>query len=129
MNALVVSRTPGARAWIRAALGPDWTFDEAGDGLEALSLAKAQAPRLVIADESTEPYGAFGLTRELKILEDPPRVLIVLDRRQDTWLARWAGADAWLVQPVDPFELAAKATEILAEPVPLAAHEEPTPAG
>ena len=32
--------------------------------------------------------------------------MILLDRAVDEWLARWAGADAWFVKPVDPFALA-----------------------
>jgi DNA-binding response OmpR family regulator len=32
--------------------------------------------------------------------------VILLDRKQDEWLARWSGADAWFVKPVDPFALA-----------------------
>lgn len=118
MRALVVSRTPGARAWIRSALGTGWTCDEAAEGLEALRIARTEAPDLVVADSSTEPFGAFGLARELKILPETPAILIVLDRAQDDWLAKWSGADAWLVQPVDAFELARVAGGLVREPAP-----------
>jgi DNA-binding response OmpR family regulator len=33
--------------------------------------------------------------------------------RQDSWLARWSGADAWFVKPVDPFELADRLVELM----------------
>jgi hypothetical protein len=33
-------------------------------------------------------------------------VIILLDRKVDEWLARWSGADAWFVKPIDPFALA-----------------------
>lgn len=113
MEVLLVSRTPEARAWMRRCLDPGSTFAEAGDGSEALRLAKASAFGLVVTDQTAEPYGAFGLTRELKNLDDAPRVIVLLERRMDAWLARWAGADAWLLQPIDPYELraAARATD------------------
>jgi DNA-binding response OmpR family regulator len=110
---LVVSSKPAARAWLRSALGTAWECDEASDALDALRRVHDEDVDLVVADESTEPYGAFGLTRELKILPYPPGVIIVLDRRPDAWLARWAGADRWLVQPIDPFDLARVASEII----------------
>ena len=125
MKALVVTSKPAARAWLRAALGDRWACDEASDGARALKvLAEADDIDLVIADESTQPYGAFGLTREIKIMPWPPAVIVVLDRPQDTWLATWSGADRWLVQPVDPFDLARIADELIEAQEQLAASVE-----
>jgi DNA-binding response OmpR family regulator len=115
MNVLIVSRSERARAWIRRALDPSWEIDEAANGLEALKRARDEGYDLVIADETTEPFGAFGLARELKILPYPPAVIVLLERPQDTWLAKWSGADRWLQQPIDPFELTRTAREVLAE--------------
>jgi len=115
VKVLIVSHVPGARTWMRSALGPAWEAHEASNGLEAVRLASDEPFDLVIADEWTEPFGAFGLTRELKILPEPPAVLIVLDRAQDVWLAGWSGADRWLLQPIDPFDLADAALELVAE--------------
>ncbi len=106
MNILVVSGDPRARDWVRLSVGSDAGYIDAANGLEALRLAKDQHPDVVIADETTEPFGAFGLARELKMLPQPPKVVVLLERAQDTWLARWSGADRWLLRPVDPFELA-----------------------
>ena len=92
---------------MRRALDPSWSVKEASDGLEALDVARAGGIDVVIAEEIVVPYGAFGLTRDLKILADPPRVVVLLERAQDTWLARWSGADVWLLQPVDPVGLRA----------------------
>ena len=115
MNVLIVSRSERARAWIRRALDPSWEIDEAANGLEALKRAQDEGYDLVVADETTEPFGAFGLARELKILPYPPAVIVLLERPQDTWLAKWSGADRWLQQPIDPFELNRTARELLAE--------------
>ena len=115
MNVLVVSRSERARAWMRRALDPAWQIDEATNGLEALKRARDDEYDLVIADETTEPFGAFGLARELKILPDPPAAMVLLERPQDNWLAKWSGTDRWLTQPIDPFELKQTARELLAE--------------
>lgn len=116
MKALLVSGNPGARAWMRGALGPGWEFSEVDDGNLALRAEKEEGFDLVVADESTEPFGAFGLCRELKILEEPPAVIVLLLRAQDVWLAGWSGADRWLLQPIDPFELADAAKELVTTP-------------
>lgn len=111
MKVILASDDPRVRAWLQMALGPDWRTLEASNGLEARSLAAGESTDLVIADETMAPYGAFGLCRDLKILPRPPAVLIILERAQDAWLAGWAGADRWLVRPVEPFEVASEAHE------------------
>lgn len=112
MNVLVVSRDERARAWARGALGTGAVIHEVGDGLEAVEAARREMFDVVVADETAEPYGAFGLARELKHIPDPPAVVVLLERAQDVWLAKWSGADRWLVRPVDPFELAAAVEEL-----------------
>ncbi|MGH2728457.1 MAG: response regulator [Actinomycetota bacterium] len=106
MKILVVSEDPRARDWVRLSVGSDAAYLDAANGLEALRIAQDQHPDVVVADETTEPFGAFGLARELKMLPRPPKVVVLLERAQDNWLAKWSGADHWLLRPVDPFELA-----------------------
>jgi DNA-binding response OmpR family regulator len=87
---------------------------EARDGLRGIALAWKHLPDVVIADEITSRAGGFALAKDLKGA-DPPfpgAVVILLDRAQDAWLARWSGADAWFVKPVNPFELADKLAEL-----------------
>ena len=105
MKVLLASEDPRARAWVMGALGPGWEVAEASAGIEARRIVEREPPDLVIADETMEGYGAFGLTRDIKTFADPPAVLILLERAQDDWLAKWSGADRWLVRPIDPFEL------------------------
>lgn len=114
MKVLVVSRSDRQRAAVRASLDPAWEISEASEGNEAIRFARARPLDLVIADESSEPYGAFGLARDLKILRTPPAVVVLLQRAQDAWLARWSGADRWLVGPLDPFALGRAARELAA---------------
>jgi DNA-binding response OmpR family regulator len=115
VRVLVVSADPKVREQmaltvrsIERAVGEPVDAMEAADGLDGIRLAWRYLPELVVADEITSHAGAFALAKDLKGA-DPPhpgRVVILLDRRQDTWLARWSGADAWFVKPVNPFELA-----------------------
>jgi DNA-binding response OmpR family regulator len=106
MKVLVVSDDARAIDFVRGSVGSDVGYSVAANGLEAVRIAAEQDPDVVIADETTEPYGAFGLARELKTLPRPPRVVVILERAQDSWLAKWSGADTWFVRPVDPFLLA-----------------------
>jgi DNA-binding response OmpR family regulator len=105
VKVLLVSRNPAARRWMRRALEPSWEVVEAGDGKEAVDAAARGRIDVVVGEEIVVPYGAFGMTRDLKILENAPRVVLLLERALDVWLARWSGADAWLLQPVDPVAL------------------------
>lgn len=113
---LVVSPDPALRGFVRMALGRDWEFAEARNGHEALARAAEWHPHLVVAHEIAENFGAFGLTRELKVDATPPRVLVLLERPHDQWLAKWSGADRWIILPADPFELAEVAREIVDAP-------------
>ena len=106
MKILVVSEDPRMLDWVRTSVGSDATYLFASNGLEALRVSGDDRPDIVIADETTEPFGAFGLARELKMREMPSGVVVILERAQDKWLAKWSGADRAFVRPVDPFELA-----------------------
>jgi CheY-like chemotaxis protein len=119
---LLVADDPGFRDRLALALerlelsGEEVSFLEAANGNDALVLAEAHNPDLVVADVAVSPYGGFGLTRDLKAnpeLACP--VILVLDRLQDEWLGRWSGADALVNRPVDPFALAEVASRLLQE--------------
>ena len=119
---LLVADEPGFRDRLALALerlelsGAEVSFLEAANGNDALVLAEAHKPDLVVADVSVSPYGGFGLTRDLKANpEISCPVILVLDRLQDEWLGRWSGADALVNRPVDPFALAQVASRLLQE--------------
>jgi DNA-binding response OmpR family regulator len=58
---------------------------------------------LVIVDGEARPTGGFGLAKQLKDeIADCPPVLLLVARKDDTWLAKWSLADAILSLPVDP---------------------------
>ena len=93
-------------------------FLEAKDGLQGMRMAWRHDPDVVVADEITSRAGAFALAKDLTGSLPPhrARIVILLDRPQDEWLAAWSGADAWFVKPVNPFELADTLTGFLAAP-------------
>lgn len=125
MKVLLVSADPTVREAMgltvrgaQRALGEPLEFLEASDGLQGIGLAWKHAPEVVVADEIASRAGAFALTRELKGAAAPfaGHIVILLDRAQDAWLASWAGADAWFVKPVNPFELAETVAGFLGAP-------------
>ena len=115
MKALVISADPDVRRQLKAALGSagrrasaEWEFLEAANGIEGIRIAWRELPDLVVADEIASGAGAFATAKDLRgqMRPFPGAIIIVLARPHDAWLAKWAGADAWVTKPVDPFELA-----------------------
>lgn len=122
MKVLLVSPDLESRELMRLAvasierrLGRELEFVEAADGEQGLRVAFRERPDAVVADEIASRMGAFALAKDLRGAEEPypGAIVIVLERRQDAWLAKWSGADAWFVKPVDPFELADRLLELV----------------
>jgi DNA-binding response OmpR family regulator len=95
--------------------GSELRFRAARNGDLGLEVALRDRPDVVVADELASRAGAFALARSLRDDNDPFHgvILIVLERRHDAWLAKWSGADAWFVKPVDPFEVADRLLELI----------------
>lgn len=96
-------------------LGEELSFLDAANGEEGAKLGLRERPEAVVADEIASRAGAFSMARDLRGDPDPylGPIVVLLERRQDAWLARWSGADAWFVKPVDPFELADRLVELM----------------
>ena len=114
MKVLLISADPTVRETIGLAvrgvsrrLSEPFELLEARDGVQGIAVAWRELPDLVVADEICSRAGAFAVSMDLKGAGPPypGSVIILLDRVQDEWLARWSGADAWFVKPVNPFEL------------------------
>lgn len=126
MRILLVSPDPKSREMMRLAVGSlrrraqsDLEFVEAESGFDGMQAGRREQFDLVVADEIASHAGAFALARDLRNRQEPfpGTIVILLDRPQDTWLAKWSGADAWFVKPVDPFELADRVMELVKETV------------
>lgn len=124
MDVLLVAADPATRELMRLSvrslerrMGSPLRFLEAPDGQRGVEVAMRERPDAIVADEITSPAGAFSLAKDLRGASEPypGAIVILLERRQDAWLARWAGADAWLVKPVDPFELADRLLDLVTE--------------
>jgi CheY-like chemotaxis protein len=107
---LVYSDDPAFRDAVRLAVGrrpspdlPPVEFVEAPTGEALLEAVDAGGIDLVIVDGEARPTGGFGLAKQLKDeIADCPPVLLLVARKDDTWLAKWSLADAILSLPVDP---------------------------
>ncbi len=86
-------------------------------------LDEGEAYDVVVADNDTHPAGGLFLCREVKARwqmgREMPPVVLLIARPQDSWLANWAQADAYVLKPADPFDLREALEAVVAgEPVP-----------
>jgi len=102
---------------IERTMGAPIRFRAAANGELGIRAARRERPDVIVADEIASRAGAFALAKTLRDDADPFRgaIVILLERKHDAWLARWSGADAWFVKPVDPFELADRVLELVTE--------------
>jgi len=127
----------------------DWLFDEVSAALaepgtvvsritEGRDVSQAVAqlePDLVLLDLQIGTKGGVASCIDLRhdiAMEraKPTKILMLLDRDADRWIARQADADGWLIKPLDAFRLRRAAHAIIAgdpvfegEPVPNSATE------
>jgi DNA-binding response OmpR family regulator len=102
---------------IERRVGAPLRFRAARNGELGTNAALRDRPEIVIADELASRAGAFSLAKTLRDDPEPFEgvIVILLERKHDAWLAKWSGADAWYVKPVDPFEVADRIWELLEE--------------
>lgn len=101
--------------WFGSPNGVQISF--ATDAREAWKLMTSSAPSVLVGEIRTGSAGAVGLARDMsqhRLLKDVP-ILMLLERGQDEWLARQAGADKTLVQPVVGDELIAETLALMEE--------------
>ena len=76
---------------------------------------------LVILDGEAVPAGGLGIAKQLKDeIYDCPPLLVLIGRAQDAWLATWSRADAAVLYPLDPIQLADVVVGLLRDRVPAA---------
>jgi DNA-binding response OmpR family regulator len=133
IKVLLVASDQRVRERLRLALerlevtGEEVDFLEVAEGNSAVAVAEARHPDLAVVEVGVTPYGAFGITRDIKASpETTCPVVVVLERPQDEWLARWSGADALVNRPIDPFALAEVARRLVEEHRGVPAMEEAT---
>ncbi|MDR1633688.1 MAG: response regulator [Bifidobacteriaceae bacterium] len=124
ISILVYSDNARVRAEVREDLGDtlgapaqpiEWT--EVATHEMAMLLCHESTFDLVIMDNEANRLGGVGLTTQMRNeLDWQPTVLLLLARQQDAWLGAWSGADAALLQPIDPVKLAATVAELVGLP-------------
>jgi len=101
--------------WVRDQLksvlaGPDTKIRLVSTGARVLPAIRRRAPDLVILDFQIGNMGAVAVCLDLRLEEsahrlDHVKVIMLLDRRADVFLARRSGAEGWVIRPLDPIRL------------------------
>ncbi len=118
---LIYSDDPKLRTAVQMAVGRrpapelgsiDWI--ECGRGDDVLASLDAGGVSVAILDGEARPTGGLGLAKQVKDeLVDCPATLVLIARRDDSWLAKWSMADAVETLPVDPPALTAAVAGLL----------------
>lgn len=105
---------------VQAALADDDTqVSRVHRGTEVIEAVAALKPDLVILDLQIGNMGGIATCHALRLEGsagriDPVKVMLLLDRDDDVFLARTCGADGWLVKPAEAFQIRRTATQVLA---------------
>jgi DNA-binding response OmpR family regulator len=110
----------------------DWVYDEVEaalvdddttvrrirHGVDVRTAVAELTPDLVVLDLQIGTMGGIAASLDLRLEESGGRldhvpVLILLDRHADVHLARRAGAEGWLVKPLDAFRVRRAAVDLL----------------
>lgn len=114
LRALVVDEERPIRRFLRSSIGEDFTVREAESGNDALRVAAADPPDLVILDLCLPDMDGIEVTRRLREWTDVPVIVISIhDREADKIAALDAGADDYLTKPFSAGELRARIRSVL----------------
>jgi CheY-like chemotaxis protein len=115
---LICDDEPALRELMRISLGPDYAFEEAADGTEAIELLDRIHPDLVLVDVMMPGQGGLAVIEHLRgspeHVHTPVIVVSAFSSEPDRAAALAAGATAFVGKPFDPDELASLAEELLA---------------
>lgn len=110
IRVLIVDDDPPTREVVRETLMlEDFDFDEAADGDEALRLAKARRPDVVLLDIMMPNVDGYEVCRAIRSDSDLAASLVVMltakDQPQDRERGLAAGANEYLTKPFSPLQL------------------------
>ncbi len=96
----------------------DTTVSRVHAGVEVRPAVAALEPDLVVLDLQIGNMGGVAASIDLRLEAEAGRVpetriLMLLDREADQWIARQARADAELVKPVEAFKLRRTAQKLM----------------
>jgi DNA-binding response OmpR family regulator len=108
---LVASDAEWVRDQLRSVLAsPTTKVRMVSTGARVLPAVRRRAPDLVILDLQIGNMGGMAVCLDLRLEESAGRlghikVIMLLDRRADVFLARRSGAEGWIIRPLDPIRL------------------------
>lgn len=87
-------------------------------GADVVEAIRNVTPDIVVLDQQIGTMGAMAAAMEVRLEESgdrlrPQKILLLLDRADDVFLARRCEADGWLVKPLDNRRLAAAVAAVL----------------
>jgi len=110
-NALVVADGSWVTNEVRSALSVgSWHIEEINDPRQVTDRIEESRVDAVIIDMQVGSAGGMAVIRAIRQATDPstrPRLVLLLDRSADEFLAGRAGADAAVLKPFDAPELRA----------------------
>ena len=121
---LVAADARWVRDQVRAAfVGPDQRVVEVTRGQDVRNAVRDEEPDLVVLDLQIGNMGGIAVAIDLRLEESGgrlphARILLLLDREHDRFLAKRAAADAELVKPFDAGTLRRTMKRLLAEDTP-----------
>lgn len=128
---VVVADVPWVRNEVHASLtAPEYSLIDLADPAETASVAIAEKADAVIVDMQVGSRGAMAVTRDVRDAAkrgghgDLP-VIMLLDRSADAFLAKRAGAAAWLVKPFSAHDIDSALRRALGDAPTVAAGAEP----
>jgi len=96
---------------VTAALGgPDTTFTVCRDGRVVSKVVAERCPDLAVLDLQVGSMGGMATAMALRLDESGGllphvKILMLLDRVADVYLAQRSGADGWIIKPLDALRL------------------------
>ncbi len=108
---LIVSDSEEFRRSVSSALGPmSLQIIEVDDGRKSREVVRHEEPDVVILDMQIGSMGGIAVCMDIRLEESggrigPTKVLVVVDRRADVFLAKRSGADGYIVRPINPMRL------------------------
>ena len=108
-HVLVVADEPWVINDVRASLGePRFSLTEHDDARSAIDACQSEDVDAVVVDLQVRSMGGMAIIRAIREVAGdggPLPTILLLDRRADAFLARRAGAGAWIHKPFTAFEL------------------------
>ena len=105
MIVLLVSDDERLRDSAESGLGNEMHVRMATDSRDALRSIADEKPDVIVVDLQTGSAGGYNLIKELREAAYEIPSLLLLERSQDAWLAKQAGARSVRVKPLDVSQL------------------------